>query len=221
MGSEKHSNSWSWSLSVSSKMSRSLGYETTPDFEWLDPLLHTAKLTQDHIDADFLKEGYLYVMEKLAHKHDETSTLDRAMSLVRKLSDPSLLVSSITCDKHHAEIAHTLHGTPCREGLVLMHTPCMHVCSCRGVGTDDGVCSHRHQMASIFCFTRTRVAFPTCNLLAVSLGWKTASNCHHSLHIQSQKTHSQLHWIKETSCSTQKKGNAAASIIRASLWFRI
>ena len=86
------------SVLVASNMSRSLGYETTPDFEWLDPLLHTAKLTQESLiaaNSDFLKEGYLYIMEKLAPKCEETSTLDRAMSLVRKLSDPSLLVSSL------------------------------------------------------------------------------------------------------------------------------
>lgn len=76
----------------------SLGQEST-DFEWLDPELLTSQLSSQDGDAgatsDFLKEGYLHVMEKLPAKGEEedTTNLSRmAMKMVRKMSDPSILV---------------------------------------------------------------------------------------------------------------------------------
>lgn len=69
------------------------------DFEWVDPTVDSIRLWQDLIPAtpssDFLKEGYLHVMEKQSSSPVESmSTISRAKKLMQKLSDPALLVSS-------------------------------------------------------------------------------------------------------------------------------
>lgn len=70
----------------------SVGCEST-EFVWLDPTLQVQD--DSGVTSNFLKEGYLHVMEeKLPYKYD-TSTLSRAMNLVRRLSDPTLLVSLV------------------------------------------------------------------------------------------------------------------------------
>lgn len=86
----------------------SLGQEST-DFEWLDPEQHSSQVTQEQhssqltqesdatATSDFLKEGYLHVMERLPSKDEEDSStaLTRmAMKLVRRMSDPSILVGT-------------------------------------------------------------------------------------------------------------------------------
>ena len=79
----------------------SLGQEST-DFEWLDPQEHIfAQQNGDSAatpaaSSDFLKEGYLHVMEQLPPRTDEDTPLARmAMKLVRRASDQSILVSSL------------------------------------------------------------------------------------------------------------------------------
>ena len=64
------------------------------DFEWVDPIPHDV-LVGDRTEntSQFLKEGYLHVMEKLPD--DATSSLSRAVKRVRSLSDPAILVSLV------------------------------------------------------------------------------------------------------------------------------
>ncbi len=70
----------------------SLGLEST-DFEWLDPQVSgsMSSISSENRPGQFLKEGYLHIMEKKV----ESSQLGRAMSLVRKLSNPAILVYNI------------------------------------------------------------------------------------------------------------------------------
>ena len=77
----------------------SFGLEST-DFEWVEPEeLHHPHLAQDvanggtAANSGFLKEGYLHIMEKLPSKGEDTNTFSRmALKLVRRMSDPSILV---------------------------------------------------------------------------------------------------------------------------------
>lgn len=67
------------------------------DFEWVDPIAHSFKIKELSAaeSSDFLKEGYLHVMEKLSYRADGSmSTLTQAMKLMRSLSDPAILVST-------------------------------------------------------------------------------------------------------------------------------
>lgn len=72
----------------------SYGLEST-DFEWLDPLVQvpSENVFTGESSSQFLKEGYLHVMEKLPKSVESASSqLGRAMSMVRKLSDPAIQV---------------------------------------------------------------------------------------------------------------------------------
>lgn len=75
----------------------SFGFEST-DFTWMDPAMAVpSEARGSESPSQFLKEGYLHVMEKLPSSKnvDSASTLGRAMSLVRRLSDPAILVCSV------------------------------------------------------------------------------------------------------------------------------
>lgn len=82
----------------------SLGQEST-DFEWLDAEQHppqcphlSEKDRASTTDSDFLKEGYLHIMEQIPSRSEDdaqTALSRMAMKLVRRTSDPSIVVGSI------------------------------------------------------------------------------------------------------------------------------